>query len=100
MLALSLTFCAEQKEPPTKQDTTKSKKTKMTITEVLTKYTDTWMSVPGVIGTGEGKADGKPSVVVFVDHKSDTIEKKIPKTIEGYKVVIEVTGTIEALPQQ
>jgi len=99
-LTLSLTFCAEQKDPPAKQDSAKVKKTKMTVSEVLAKYTDEWMSVPGVIGTGEGKTNGKPAITIFVEQRSETIEKKIPKTAEGYPVVIEVTGTIEALPQE
>jgi hypothetical protein len=97
MLALSVLFCAEQKEPPAKQDSIKIVK-KMTVTEVLAKYTDEWMSIPGVVGTGEGKADGKPAVIVFVEQKSETIEKKIPKAIGGLKVIIEVTGEIKALP--
>lgn len=72
----------------------------MTITEVLKKYTDEWMAIPGVIGTGEGEADGKPAILVLVEERSDTIDKKIPKTIEGHKVVIEATGAIEALPKE
>lgn len=89
---------AEQKEPKplVKQDSSKSIKGKMTITQVLKKYTDKWMDIPGVVGTGEGRSEGKPCILVFVEAQNDTINKKIPKTAEGYKVVIEVTGTIEA----
>jgi hypothetical protein len=95
IVSLSLTFAGFGQKPE-KKDSTKTKRT-MTITEVIKKYTDSWMKVPGVVGTGEGESEGKPCVMIFVEKHSDTIEKKIPKTAEGYKVVIEVTGTIEAL---
>ncbi len=94
-LAFSLMFCGEQKPP--QQDSIKAPKSKMTITQVLEKYTDEWMKIPGVIGTGQSETDGKPSITVFVDTKTDVIEKKIPETVEGFKVVIEVTGEIKAL---
>lgn len=102
ILFFALTSCTDRPDqnPPAKPDSTKIKpRPAMTITQVLAKYTDEWMSIPGVIGTGEGKSDGKPSIVVFVEQRSDTIEKKIPKTVDGHPVVIEVTGTIEALPE-
>ncbi|MDP4221506.1 MAG: hypothetical protein Q8916_01755 [Bacteroidota bacterium] len=75
---------------------TKVRKHKMTITEVLKKYTDKWMEIPGVTGTGEGKSHGKPCIMVFIERRTATIEKKIPKTVEGYKVVLEESGKIEA----
>ena len=69
---------------------------KMTIAKVLEKYTEKWMDIPGVTGTGEGKSDGKPCIMIFVEHKSEEIKKKIPKEAEGYKVVLEETGVIRA----
>lgn len=69
----------------------------MTITQALEKYTDAWMEIHGVIGTGEGRADdGKPAIIVYAERMTDTIEKKIPKSVEGYKVTIKVTGNVEA----
>jgi hypothetical protein len=69
---------------------------KMTAAEVLEKYTKKWMKIPGVIGTGEGKSGGKPCIIVLIRHKSETIRKKIPKTIDGYQVVLKETGQIKA----
>lgn len=72
----------------------------MTVAEVLRKHTDEWMQIEGVTGTGEGKTkDGIPCITVFVDHKTPTIRKKIPSSIDGYKVKIEATGKIEARPR-
>lgn len=69
---------------------------KMPITKVLAKYTDKWMAIPGVTGTGEGRSDGKPCIVIFTLGDPAPIKKKIPETVEGYKVTFEVTGEIEA----
>ena len=97
VLAFGLSGCSEQKEPTKAQDSTKQIKKKMTITEVLEKHTDTWMSIPGVLGTAQSEKDGKPAITIFIEQKSSTIEEKIPKSVEGYPVVLEVTGEIKAL---
>lgn len=68
----------------------------MTISEVLKKHTDSWMKIPGVIGTGEGEWHGKPCIKVFTKHNSKIIKKKIPKVADRYKVVLEETGKVEA----
>jgi hypothetical protein len=68
----------------------------MTVAEVLKKYTEKWMKIPGVIGTGEGESGGNPCIKVFIEHNSIAIKKKIPKIVDGYKVVLEETGKIKA----
>jgi len=68
----------------------------MTITEVLAKHTDQWMKIPGVVGTGEGKSGGRPCIMVLIEKPSEKIRKKIPKSVEGYKVVIQNAGKVEA----
>jgi hypothetical protein len=68
----------------------------MKIEAVLKKYTDQLMSLPGVIGTGEGLYKGKPCIKVFLIKRAPDLEKKIPVELEGYKVIIEETGTVQA----
>lgn len=70
---------------------------KKPIEEVLKAHTDHLMSIPGVVGTGIGEFEGKPSIKVFVVKKTKELEQKIPSVLEGYKVVIEETGEIRAL---
>jgi hypothetical protein len=98
VLLLSLSISISGTYSAHVQDSTshKSSHPKMTITEVLQKHTTQWMEIPGVSGTGEGKSSGKPCIMVFIDHKSEVIKKKVPKTVDGYKVVLEVTGEIKA----
>ena len=70
-----------------------------TIKEVLKKHTTDLMSMPGVVGTGQGLCEGKPCIKVFVIEKTPDLDQKIPKTLGGYPVVIEETGPIKALPK-
>lgn len=72
----------------------------LTIEQVQAKYTDQWMKIPGVAGTGIGEAEGKPCLKVFVAKKTLELEKKIPKIADGYPVVIEETGEFKALDRK
>jgi len=76
-----------------KKDTTTTKTT-VTVSDVLKKYSGTWMQVEGVVGTGEGRYQDKPCVKVFVESSTELIKKEIPSSVEGIPVVVEVTGTI------
>jgi len=55
-------------------------------------------AIPGVVGAAHGVCDGRPCVKVFVIEKTPQIAEKVPATLDGYPVVIEVTGPIKALP--
>lgn len=70
--------------------------TAMKIEEVLKKYTESLMSIPGVVGIGQGLCDEKPCIKVFLIKKTIELEKKIPKVLEGYKVEIEGIGKVKA----
>ncbi len=69
------------------------------IEEVLNEYTEELMGLPGVVGTGRGLCDDKPCIKVFVIKETPEIDQKIPRTLDGYPVVIEETGEIRALPK-
>ncbi|NWG04601.1 MAG: hypothetical protein HXY44_17250 [Syntrophaceae bacterium] len=58
------------------------------------------MSIPGVIGTGQGLSEGKPCIKVFVIKRTRDLEQKIPKSIANYQVVVEETGEIKTLPKK
>lgn len=78
------------------------KETKMpqkTIEQVQEAHTEHLMSIPGVVGTAIGEAGGKPCIKVLVSQKTAEIEKGVPASLEGYPVVIEVTGEFKALDQ-
>lgn len=68
-----------------------------TIEEVLKEHTKELMSLPGVVGTGQGLCDDKPCIKVFVIKMSRELDKKIPKVLDGYQVLMQETGEIKAL---
>ncbi len=69
-----------------------------TIENVLKDHTEELMSLPGVVGTAQGLSNNKPCIKIFVIKKTPELDRKIPDNLEGYKVMIEETGEINALP--
>jgi hypothetical protein len=57
------------------------------------------MANPGVVGVFQGLLDDDktPCLKVMVVRKTPELELKIPKSIEGYPVVVEETGPIRPL---
>ena len=68
-----------------------------TIEAVLREYTDSLLSVPGVVGTGQGQCAGKPCIHVYAVKKTSELLRRIPSTLEGYVVEVQETGAIRAL---
>ena len=64
------------------------------IDEVLAAHTDSLMAIPGVVGTAIGLCDGERCIKVLVADSNPTTREKIPARLEGYKVAVDVTGTI------
>lgn len=67
------------------------------IEEVLQENSNKLMSIPGVVGTGQGLCNGMPCIKVFVIKKTPELDQKIPDVLEGYPVVVEETGMFRAL---
>ena len=68
-----------------------------TIAQVLEQHTDALMSLPGVVGTGQGECSGRPCVKVLVVEKTSELLSQIPAAIEGYTVEVQEVGEIKAL---
>jgi hypothetical protein len=64
------------------------------IDSVLRSHTDSLMRVNGVVGTAIGECDGSPCIKVLVVAATPELQRVIPKTLEGHKVVIEETGVV------
>jgi len=71
-----------------------------TIEEVINEHTEELMSIPGVVGVGQGLCDTNPCIKIYVIKKTPYLDKKIPNVLDSYKVMIEVTGEIRAQPKQ
>lgn len=64
------------------------------IDEVLADHTDSLMAIPGVVGTAVALCDGGRCIKVLLADSNPETKRKIPARLEGYRVVVEVTGTI------
>ncbi len=72
---------------------------KPNVEDVKARYEFSLMDIPGVVGVGIGEYDKKPCIKVYLEKDSLELRNRIPKEIEGFRVDIEVTGPIEALPR-
>ena len=69
------------------------------INDVLRAHDKELLAIHGVVGVYVGLLDdGKtPCLRVMLAQKSAETERAIPKTLEGYPVVTEVTGEVRPL---
>jgi len=64
------------------------------IDEVLALHTDSLLALPGVVGTAVALCDGERCIKVFLADSNPDTQRRIPPRLEGYRVVVEVTGTV------
>lgn len=69
------------------------------VEEVLERYRGELMSIKGVTGFGITGFEGEPAVLVYIESDDPSLKARLPSELEGYKVLTEVTGPIEALPR-
>jgi hypothetical protein len=69
--------------------------TARSIDQVLAAHTDSLMALPGVVGTAIGLCDGERCIKVLVADSNPDTKRRIPDRLEGYRVLVEVTGTIK-----
>ena len=72
------------------------------INAVLAAHDKELLAIPGVVGVYVGTLEDRrtPCLRVMLAHESEKSRRAIPPEIEGYSVVVEVTGEIRALDKQ
>jgi len=75
---------------------------KRDINAVLAAHDKELLAIPDVVGVYVGTLEDRrtPCLKVMLARKTAKSERAIPRTIEGYPVVVEVTGEIRALDKQ
>ena len=71
-----------------------------TIEQVQNEYTDEWMKIHGIEGTAIGIYKGKPCITVFSSIDAQKLQNRIPVIVEGYPVVIELTGKFHSFENE
>jgi hypothetical protein len=80
-----------------KKDTSTINETNRSVEQVFDSHRDSLLSIPGVVGAGIAKLDGKPCIMLMVKEKSQYVEGQIPKEIDGYRVIVHETGELKAM---
>lgn len=72
------------------------------INAVLREHEKEWLAIKDVVGVYVGlEKDGRaPCLHVMLARDSSEARQAIPSQIQGYKVLIEVTGEIRPLPSE
>jgi hypothetical protein len=96
---LLLMACHATRQSPVEQPTQQESMTLKDINAVLREHDKELMALKGVVGVYVGLLpDNKTSCLkVMVVKKTQDLEKKIPKSLDGYPVLIEESGVIRPL---
>lgn len=70
------------------------------VAEVLQAHSRQLLSLPGVVGVGEGRCGEAPCILVLVVEKTPALEAEIGKVLQGYPVNIVASGEILAREPQ
>jgi len=67
--------------------------------DVLRDHSPSLLSIPGGVGTGEGRAGDRPVIVIFVARRTRQLNGRLPSVLEGYPVEIRESGEVTAPPR-
>lgn len=68
------------------------------INAVMSAHVNELMAIPGVVGVAVGEQDDKtPCIQVLVIEKTEEIDRRVPKKIEGHPVSLIVSGQIRPM---
>jgi hypothetical protein len=70
------------------------------IEQVFDTHRDRLMHIAGVVGVGIGKLENSPAIVVMVAERTPQIDTQVPEQLDGYPVIVEVTGEFKAFEGQ
>jgi hypothetical protein len=71
----------------------------MTIQGAKTKHELRLLAMPGVVSVGIGlDSRGNAAIIVGLDGPRPETVEKLPKTLEGYPVQIQIIGPVKAQP--
>jgi len=85
-LALGLSGCGGSATPPSQP-----------AARIIESSADSLMAIPGVVGLYEGVSGSETVIRIMLAARSDSLVRRLPKRLGGYRVELEVTGRIEPM---
>ncbi len=91
--------CLAAIQSPANQTGQRESMTRKDINAVLKDHDKELLAIPGVVGVYVGllSDDKTPCLKVMVVKETEDLKRRIPKSIEGYPVLIEESGVIRPL---
>ena len=91
--------CPASRQSPVDQPSQQESMARKDINDVLREHDQELMAIPGVVGVYIGLLpDNKTRCLkVMVVKETEELKKKIPKSLDGYSVLIEESGVIRPL---
>jgi len=91
--------CSAAMRNPVNQTGQQESMTRKDINAVLKDHDKELLAIPGVVGVYVGLLpdDKTPCLKVMVIKETEDLKRRIPKSIEGYPVLIEESGVIRPL---
>ena len=86
VLVLALAGCGGSGVPPLQPAVT-----------VIEASADSLMAIPGVVGVYEGLSGRETVIRIMLAARSDSLVRRLPKRLGGYRVELEVTGPVEPM---
>ena len=86
VLALVLAGCSGRGAPPSQP-----------AVRVIEASADSLMAIPGVVGVYEGLSGRETVIRIMITARTDSLVRRLPKRLGGYRVELEVTGPIEPM---
>jgi hypothetical protein len=68
----------------------------MTVAATIERHSAELLEIPGVVGLAQGERDGRSVVQVLVARRTPQLLAQIPAALEGYPVVVVVSGEIRS----
>jgi hypothetical protein len=96
---LCSTACCTAIRSPVNQTAQQESMARKDINAVLKDHDKELLAIPGVVGVYVGLLpdDKTPCLKVMVVKETEDLKRRIPKSIEGYPVLIEESGVIRPL---
>ncbi len=68
----------------------------MSITIVIERRSPELLEIPGVVGVAQGAHEGRSVVQVLVERRTPELMAKLPRTLDGFPVVVVESGEIRS----
>jgi len=68
----------------------------MSINTVIERRSAELLEIPGVVGVAQGEHEGHNVVQILVERRTPELMQKLPRTLDGYSVVVVESGEIRS----